>query len=142
MKFDLNHNRHTLTYFKPHLKYYDMLKIIEKITNNGFKIILFKEFELNYEEWQKFYFNIKDCSFFKEVVNSVKNKKLFAAILEYSNENENCITSFRKLLGNTNPLNANFGSIRKEFGINISNNALHGSDSYDSLLNEFKIIFK
>lgn len=140
--FYLDEKVHTLTFFKPHLNEGEIINILEKISEGGFNIILFKKFSLNDSQWREFYQNIKDKPFFQEMIDGLSNKQLFAAVLEIRDKNQDsAIKVFRNLIGNTNPKESSQNTIRYLFGKSISQNAVHGSFCPDSLFNEFNIIF-
>ena len=57
-------------------------------------------------------------------------------------EGENAIAEYRKIMGATNPENAEQGTIRKEFALNIQENSVHGSDSPENAIKEIEFFFK
>ena len=68
---------------------------------------------------------IKNAAFYNELVEFMSSGPIAAAILE----KENAVADFRKLIGATNPAQADEGTIRKDFAASVGENAVHGSDS-------------
>ena len=99
--------------------------ILEKIAASGFKIVAMKYTQLSLREAQEFYAIHKERPFFGELVAFMSRGPIVAAILE----KENAVEDFRALIGATNPADAAEGTIRKMFATDISENAVHGSDS-------------
>lgn len=112
-------------------------KILTKFESNGFKIKELKMMRLSKEKAQEFYSIHKDKPFFNELLEFITSGPIVAAIIE----GENAIERTRDLIGNTNPEKAKKGTIRREFGTNITKNAIHASDSHESFIRETKIIF-
>jgi len=99
--------------------------ILAKIEKNGFKIKAMKLTRMNRLEAMKFYEIHSGKPFFDDLVEFMSSGEIVAAILE----KENAVEAFRKLIGATDPLNAEDGTIRKIFAKSLSRNAIHGSDS-------------
>jgi nucleoside-diphosphate kinase len=74
---------------------------------------------------EKFYEVHAERSFYGELTEFMSSGPIVAAILE----KENAVADFRKLIGATNPANAEEGTIRKKYAANVAENAVHGSDS-------------
>lgn len=128
----------TLTMIKPdamHLGY--MGKIIDKIIEAGFTINALKLLHLSRHEAELFYLVHKDRPFYAELVGFMSSGPIVAAVLE----KENAIEEFRTLIGATDPSQAAEGTIRKSFGTNIGNNAVHGSDSDENAIIEGNFFF-
>lgn len=100
-------------------------KIIDQIIGAGFKIKAMKLTQLSKERAEEFYAIHKERGFFGELIAFMTEGPIVAAVLE----KENAVEDFRKLIGATNPANAEEGTIRKRFALNIERNAIHGSDS-------------
>lgn len=109
------------------------------ITNNGFKIIAIREHRFKRAEARNFYKHHDGKDFFKELVKFTCSKKVVVALLE----KENAIESYRKLLGATNPINAEEGTIRNFYGTPNGGhlNAAHGSDSNENAHKETLMFF-
>jgi nucleoside-diphosphate kinase len=99
--------------------------ILDQIIKGGFKIIAMKYIALSQETAGKFYEVHKDRPFYGELVSFMSSGPIVAAILEKNN----AVEDFRKLIGATNPAQAEKGTIRNLFAESIGANAIHGSDS-------------
>ena len=111
--------------------------IIDKIINSGFKFKLLKMNTLSIKEAQKFYEVHKDRPFFNELVSFITRGPIIVAVIE----KENAVQEFRKLIGSTNPAEAEEGTIRKIFAKSVGENAIHGSDSDENAILESKFHF-
>ena len=100
-------------------------KIIDDIITAGFKIKAMKYIHLTKAQAEGFYAVHAERSFFGELVSFMCSGPIVAAILE----KDNAVEDFRKLIGATNPANAEEGTIRKKYAKSIEANAVHGSDS-------------
>lgn len=99
--------------------------ILAMITSAGFKIKAMKFTRLNESEAGQFYAVHKERPFFGELVEYMTSGPIVAAILEKNN----AVDDFRKLIGATDPANAEEGTIRKKYAESKAKNAVHGSDS-------------
>lgn len=99
--------------------------IIQLITSNGFKIIGMKYTRLSKAQAEQFYLVHKERPFYGELVDYMISGPIVAAILE----KEDAVASFRKLIGATDPAQADAGTIRKLYAESKAKNAVHGSDS-------------
>jgi nucleoside-diphosphate kinase len=99
--------------------------ILDQIIKGGFKITAMKYIALSKETAGKFYEVHKDRPFYGELVGFMSSGPIVAAILEKNN----AVEDFRKLIGATNPAQAEKGTIRNLFAESIGANAIHGSDS-------------
>jgi len=99
--------------------------ILAHIEKYGFKIIALKLTQLSRESAKIFYTIHKEQPFFNDLINYITSGPIIAVILE----KENAVSDFRKLIGNTNPKEAEDGTIRKLYAKSIDANAIHGSDS-------------
>jgi nucleoside-diphosphate kinase len=102
--------------------------ILNQITENGFRIVAMKMTQLSKASAEKFYAIHKERPFFGELVEFMTSGPIVAAILE----KDNAVEDFRKLIGATNPAQAEPGTIRARFAKSIGENAVHGSDSDDN----------
>ena len=102
-----------------------MLPILNKISESGFKIIALKYKKMNREEAQEFYSVHSEKPFFNDLINFITRGPIVAAVLE----KDNAVEDFRKLIGSTDPNEAEEGTIRKSFARSKGENAVHGSDS-------------
>ncbi len=99
--------------------------ILKMIEEAGFRIVALKKTQLSSERAGQFYEVHKERPFYGDLCRYMSSGPIFAAILE----KDNAVADFRKLIGATNPTNAEEGTIRKKFAKSIEANAVHGSDS-------------
>ena len=99
--------------------------ILQKINDAGFRIVAMKMTHLSKAKAGEFYEIHRERPFYGELVEFMSRGPITAAILE----KENAVQGFRKLIGATNPAQADEGTIRKLFAKSIGENAIHGSDS-------------
>jgi len=99
--------------------------IIKMIEEAGFKIISMKLTKLTAERAGQFYEVHKGKPFFESLCKYMSSGPIVAMILE----KENAVADYRKLIGATNPANAEEGTIRKLFAKSLEANAVHGADS-------------
>ena len=97
-------------------------KIIEE---NNLTIVAQKRIKLSKEQAEGFYSVHKDKSFFNELIDYMTSGPVIVQVLE----GENAVENYRKIMGATNPDNAENGTIRKNYALNIQENSVHGSDS-------------
>lgn len=112
-------------------------KINAMIEDQGIKIIAQKMIHLSKEQGQEFYAEHEGKDFFERLVKSITAGPIVVQVLEA----ENVISSYRKLLGATNPEVAEPGTIRNLFGSELPHNAAHGSDSPESAEREINFFF-
>jgi nucleoside-diphosphate kinase len=112
-------------------------KILSIIQDAGFRIVALKKTGLNNIQAGMFYEVHKERPFYKDLVEFMSSGPIIAAILE----KENAVESFRKLIGATDPAKAETGTIRKLYGISLSENAVHGSDSDENAAIEGSFFF-
>ena len=111
--------------------------ILEMINKAGFRIVAMKMLHLSKEKAGEFYAVHKERPFFGELVEFMSRGPITAAILE----KENAVEDFRKLIGATNPANAEEGTVRKKYASSIGENAIHGSDSNENAAIEGDFFF-
>jgi nucleoside-diphosphate kinase len=99
--------------------------ILKMITDAGFRIVAMKLTRMSTADAGKFYEVHKERPFYGELVEFMSRGAIVAAVLE----KENAVADFRKLIGATNPANAEEGTIRKKYARSVGENAVHGSDS-------------
>jgi len=99
--------------------------ILDRIIKEGYKIRALKLTKLSAEKAGEFYAIHKERPFYGELVQFMSSGPIIAAILE----KEKAVTSFRELIGATNPAQAADGTIRKLYATSVGENAVHGSDS-------------
>ncbi len=106
--------------------------ILNHINKAGFKIVAMKYTKLSTEMAGKFYEVHKERPFYGELVEFMSSGPIVAAILE----KENAVEDFRKLIGATNPAEAEKGTIRELYAKSLGENAIHGADSDENALIE------
>ena len=111
--------------------------ILDQIIKAGFAIKAMKWTKLTTEKAGEFYAVHNERPFYSELVNFMSSGPIVAAILE----KDNAVTDFRKLIGATNPAQAEEGTIRKNFATSTGENAVHGSDSDENAAIEGNFFF-
>lgn len=111
--------------------------ILAMINKAGFRIVAMKYTRLSADAAGKFYDVHKERPFYGELVAYMSSGPIVAAVLEKSN----AVEDFRKLIGATNPANAEEGTIRKLYAKSIGENAVHGSDSDENASIEANFFF-
>ncbi len=116
----------TFTMIKPDaVKAGHIGNILQKINEGGFRIVAMKYTRLTPEAAGQFYAVHKERPFYQELVDFMSSGPIVAAILE----KDNAVEDFRKLIGATNPAEAEPGTIRALYATSIGENAVHGADS-------------
>ena len=111
--------------------------ILNDIIAAGFEIVAMKKVNLSQEKAGEFYAVHKERPFYNDLVTFMSSGPIVAAILK----KEDAVTSFRTLIGATNPANAAEGTIRKKYAESIEANAVHGSDSDENAQIEGNFFF-
>ena len=111
--------------------------ILAEIEKAGFKVVSIKKMSLTEEQAQGFYHVHAARPFFVDLTKFMASGPIFPMVLE----KENAIADLRKLMGATNPANADDGTIRKLFAASIEENAIHGSDAEDTAAFEIGYFF-
>lgn len=112
-------------------------KIMMKIEENDFNIIAMKKLWLTKQEASGFYAVHKGKPFFESLTAYMSSGPCIAMVLE----KDNAIAAWRKLMGSTNPANAEPGTIRKEYAVNLEKNSVHGSDAPETAAFEMRYFF-
>ena len=110
-------------------------KVIEE---NGLRIIAQKRIKLTNEQAESFYSVHNEKPFFRDLIEYMTSEPVVVQILS----GENCVEKYRSIMGATNPENANEGTIRKLFALNVQENSVHGSDSSENAKIEIDFFFK
>ena len=108
--------------------------IIEK---SGLKIVGQKRIKLTKETAGKFYEVHKERPFFQDLVSFMVSGPVIVQVLQ----GENAVSLYRKVMGTTNPQDAEVGTIRKEFALSIEANSVHGSDTIENAKKEISFFF-
>ena len=112
--------------------------ILSRFEDKGFNIKELKSYNFTKDKAEDFYSAHKNKPFFNELVTFISSSKVIACILE----GENAINTVRLLIGATRAYDAQPGTIRGDFGLGITNNIIHASDSHESFIKESQVIFK
>ena len=112
-------------------------KILARIYAEGFKVVGLKKLYLSKVEAEGFYSVHKERPFFGELTDFMSSGPCIVMVLEA----EGAIKKWRDLMGATDPAKADAGTLRKEFGTSIGNNATHGSDAPETAAFEIPYFF-
>ena len=112
-------------------------KILERIESQGFKILAMQRTLLTKAQAEGFYDVHKERPFFASMTSTMSSGPVVLLVLE----KENAIADWRKLMGATNPADAETGTIRKDFAENIERNSVHGSDATETAAFEMSYFF-
>ena len=112
-------------------------ELINRIEKIGFKIIGLKLMILDQTKAHEHYKEHKTKPFFNDLVSFITSGPIIAIAFQ----GPDCVQKIRNIMGNTNPSDAAPGTIRGDFGISLSMNLIHGSDSTDSAKRELQIFF-
>ena len=113
-------------------------EIKQMFIKNGFNIFKEKKIQIEKSEAEKFYKVHETKPFYNDLCSYLSSGPIVAMILE----KKNAVTDNRKLMGATNPKDAEDGTIRKKYGISIDKNSVHGSDSVENAKIEIDFFFK
>ncbi len=112
-------------------------QILSFFEKEGLKIVAMKMVHLTKEEAKRFYIVHRDKPFYDELTDYMSSGPIVALVLE----GENAIARCRKIMGATDPAEAEEGTIRKAFGLSKGENTVHGSDSPESAAYEIPFFF-
>lgn len=113
-------------------------QILTRFENKGFKIVKMKMFTFTKEMAEEFYSAHKSKPFFGELVSFITSDRVLAAVIE----GNNAIATTRLMVGSTKSFEAPPGSIRGDFGLGLTDNIIHASDSKESFEKEVAVVFK
>ena len=113
-------------------------KIKTFFEKNNLKIVKSKKVKISKEEASEFYKVHQTKPFYDDLCNYLSSGPIIVMILE----GENAVSKNRKLMGSTDPLKAEEGTLRKMYGISIDKNSVHGSDSVENGKAEIDFFFK
>ena len=135
----MSNKEKTLSIIKPDAVERNLEDEIKKIfIKNGFNIFKEKKIQIEKSEAEKFYKVHETKPFYNDLCSYLSSGPIIAMILE----KENAVADNRKLMGATNPKNAEEETIRKKYGISIDKNSVHGSDSVGNAKIEIDFFFK
>lgn len=112
-------------------------ELIGRIEQKGLQIIALRLMRIDKALAEKLYAPHREKPFFKELVEFVTSASVVAMIVE----GPEAIKVIRKLMGATNPVEAEAGTIRGDFGLDLTRNLIHGSDSKESTEREIPLFF-
>ena len=112
-------------------------KIVSRLEGEGFKVLGLKKVALSQKQAESFYGIHRERPFFKDLVKYMTSGPVYVAALQ----RDNAVAHLRKVMGATDPMKADPGTIRKDFGESIEQNAIHGSDSDDNAKIEIAFFF-
>ena len=128
----------TLVIIKPDAVSKNLIgEIICRFERNGLRVAALKKIKMSKDEAKGFYIVHKDRPFYDSLTDFMSEGPIVVMVLE----GENAIQKVRKIMGATNPAQAEEGTIRKDFAENIERNAVHGSDSAQSAAYEIPYFF-
>ena len=131
-------NQQTLSIIKPDAVQRDLCgEILKRIEAGGLKIRGLKMLELSKRQARGFYAVHQDKPFFDSLTEFMSSGPIVVAVLE----GENAIQTYRDIMGATNPAEAAPATIRKEFGLDIEKNSVHGSDSPENAATEINYFY-
>ncbi|WP_206811392.1 nucleoside-diphosphate kinase [Paradesulfitobacterium ferrireducens] len=113
-------------------------QVIARFESKGFKLVGMKLMQVDRALAEEHYAEHRGKAFFEPTVNYIMSSPVVAMVWE----GKNVVALAREMMGATNPANANPGSIRGAFGMDISRNVIHGSDSVTSADREISLYFK
>ena len=112
--------------------------IIARLEGAGLRVIAQKRVWWKKKDAQKFYEVHKGQDYYKGLIQFMTSGPIVLQVLE----GESAIVKNRTVMGKTNPVDAEPGTIRKDFGVNMQRNSVHGSDSPESAKREIGLCFK
>jgi nucleoside-diphosphate kinase len=128
----------TLTIIKPDAVHKNGVgDIIEQFEKNGFRILSMKMLEISKHQAEQFYAVHAHRPFYNSLTDFMSSGPIVVLALE----KESAIADLRKLMGATNPANAEDGTIRKKWASSIEHNAIHGSDADETARFELSYFF-
>ena len=129
----------TLSIIKPDAVERNLENEIKEIfKNKGFLILKEKKIQIEKSEAEKFYKVHETKPFYNDLCAYLSSGPIVVMVLE----KENAVLGNRELMGATNPTDAQEGTIRKQYGISIDKNSVHGSDSIVNAKTEIDFFFK
>ena len=129
----------TLSIIKPDAVERNLENEIKNIfVKNNFEIIKEKKVQLDKKDAEQFYKVHETKPFYNDLCNYLSSGPVLVMVLK----KENAIAENRKIMGATNPVDAEEGTIRRMFGISIDKNSVHGSDSKENAEKEINFFFK
>ena len=129
----------TLSIIKPDAVERNLIEEIKKeFKKNNFIILKEKKIKLEKQEAEKFYKVHQTKPFYNDLCSYLSSGPIVVMVLE----SENAVLKNRELMGATDPIKAEEGTLRKKFGLSIDKNSVHGSDSLENAKIEIDFFFK
>ena len=113
-------------------------QIKQEFIDKGFEIIKEKKIHISKEEAERFYRVHESKPFYNDLCSYLSSGPIIVMTLQ----RENAVMENRKLMGATNPVDAEAGTLRKKYGISIDKNSVHGSDSLENAKIELDFFFQ
>ncbi len=111
--------------------------ILAMINENGFDIAAMRMVRMTPQQAESFYSVHRGKPFFKDLIEFMISGPVMVMILKH----KDAVEKFRKLIGATDPVKAEEGTIRKKFAVSVQMNAVHGSDSVENAITEANFFF-
>lgn len=111
--------------------------ILKMIQDEGLKVVAMKMIHMTKEQAQGFYAVHRERPFFDSLTDFMCSGPVVVSVLE----GDGAIARYRKLMGATNPENADEGTIRKQFALDVERNSVHGSDGVETAAVEISYFF-
>ncbi len=111
--------------------------IISRLESLGLKLVALKMLQMDRSLAQRHYAPHRGKPFFDSLVAYISSAPIVAAVFE----GEGAVEKIRKAMGATSPAQAEAGTIRKDFGLDIEHNSVHGSDSAETAEKEIRLFF-
>ena len=135
----MNRAEQTLSIIKPDAVERNLIENIKNIfLENQLKIVQEKKIQISKEEAAEFYKVHQTKPFYERLCNYLSSGPITVMILE----GEDAVKANRRIMGATDPKNAEEGTIRKLYGLSIDKNSIHGSDSIENAKKEIEFFFK
>jgi len=113
-------------------------RIISRLEEKGLRIVAMKMLRVSRELAEKHYAEHREKPFYPELVSFITSAPVVAMVVE----GPKAVETVRRMMGKTNPLEAEPGSIRGDFGLSVTMNLIHGSDSQASAAREIALFFR
>ena len=112
--------------------------ILSRLESKGLKLVALRMLHVDKAMAERHYAVHSDKPFFNELIEFITSSPIVAAVFT----GEGAVENIRKIMGNTNPAKAEPGTIRRDFGLDIQQNATHSSDSLEAAEKEIKLFFR
>lgn len=111
--------------------------IVQRLLDDGFRVVAMRQLRLTLAQAEGFYAVHRERPFYGELTAFMSRSPIVVMALE----RDNAVEHYRKVIGATDPAKAEAGTIRKQYGSNVQENAVHGSDSVANGLSECAYFF-